>query len=289
MHGDRVHAQRELRPRSRGWSARRRSAAALRARARVSARFRSPFSAAAGDTLGSSTVSPAATRLTAAARSRSSAFFRMYPRAPASSACRTSVSSACMLSIRTATSGDSLQNLPRGRQAVRARHRAVHHDHLRLEPPRQLNRFVAVAALRRRRRWPDRLRACGESRAARGCDRRQADGDSWWRSGISCSGVVRRFRPARTADLKVGTTSGLQRHGHAHERAALGHVQELNRSTDNARPARASRPAQATSSSIDRRSGACRLPRQGLAVILDFELEASRRIAGAPTPGWRPE
>ena len=46
--------------------------------ARGQAVLRSPLSAAgAVDTLGSSTVSPAATRFTAAARSRSSAFFRM--------------------------------------------------------------------------------------------------------------------------------------------------------------------------------------------------------------------
>src|SRR5688572_10459093 len=67
---------------------------------------RSPFNAGASDNSGSSTVSPAAARFTAATRSRSTALLSTYPRAPASSAWRTSVSSECMLSIRTATSGE---------------------------------------------------------------------------------------------------------------------------------------------------------------------------------------
>src|SRR3954467_3801380 len=66
---------------------------------------RSPFNVTGRVSFGSSTVSPAAAFLTAVPRSRSRASLRMYPRAPESSACRTSVASLCMLSISTAVCG----------------------------------------------------------------------------------------------------------------------------------------------------------------------------------------
>src|SRR5713101_3533817 len=66
---------------------------------------RSPLSASGLANCGSSTKCPCATRLMALARSSSIAFFRMYPRAPASSACRTNVSSECMLSIKMVAAG----------------------------------------------------------------------------------------------------------------------------------------------------------------------------------------
>src|ERR1017187_8308743 len=71
------------------------------------AALRSPFKTERCSTLGSNTVSPAATLRIAAPSSRSIAFLRTYPLAPASIACRTHVFSECMLSMRTAVSGVS--------------------------------------------------------------------------------------------------------------------------------------------------------------------------------------
>src|SRR4051794_39642539 len=71
----------------------------------VRAALRSPRSAAFCSTFGSKTVSPAAIFRIAGPNSRSIAFLRTYPLAPASMAWRTQVLSLCMLSMRTAVSG----------------------------------------------------------------------------------------------------------------------------------------------------------------------------------------
>jgi hypothetical protein len=63
----------------------------------VSSRSRASFGENSGDNCGSNTSSPVATRLIADPKSKSTAFLRMYPRAPALIAWRTRLSSECVV------------------------------------------------------------------------------------------------------------------------------------------------------------------------------------------------